>query len=552
MEPTPEQLAAEDAPYWAKVNKVLIDGSPFELEGRKYQLEMMRPVTADGKFKHFEVIRKGSQIGVTIIMVIEISHGALHGIYPKGIIYYFPSGKAVEHFSAGRFKPFLKDNYSVVGKHCNDINAVGLRRIGKTNVNFMGGSATTIIKGEAKDSVSLRSTPADWVLLDERDLFDDEMASQVNQRLGDSRIRRRSDIGTPKLPDDGIDLLYKKSDMRRWQIECDSCKKHTCLETEFPNIIKINSDGVGYPACVHCDRPIRRGNGAWVPDSPEKDTVGYWCSQLLNPNRDLALVLKEFDDPEAYGMSIAECWRTTMGMPYASPEDRLSESEVYACCSPEQMSYSHPGPCAMGVDIGKTIHAVVGHRIGKDRYRLIKMARLPDFGALHDLAGRFNVKSCVVDAQPEYHKAREIQKSEPYAVYLCYYSEHLKMSDSWNLVDNIVKVNTVDIFDESHQMITQPGRLLIPRNCEEVKIFAHQMTMRAKFIETDRYGEKIYRYKKIGDKEDHYRNALNYFYLACKKVGVPQTESKKRKVVTQDMSFKLGARKCDSNLQRTI
>lgn len=543
-EATPQQLAATDAPYWAWSNGLRIDGLPFDLEGRKYQLEIMRPKTKDGKVKYHEIIRKGSQIGITIGKVIEITHGAKYQIYPQGIIYYFPSGKAVEHFSKTRFKPFLDDNEDIK-KLASDINAVAIRRIAGINVNFFGCSATTIIAGEAKDSTQVRSTPADWVLLDERDMFDDDMAKQVNQRLGNSKINdgrgRRSDIGTPKLPDDGIDLLYKKSDMRRWQIRCRSCNKYTCMETEFPKSIDVDSDGRGYPVCIHCGREIFRSeDGEWVADFPKRDTVGYWASQLLNPNRNLAQVLKIFDDPEAHDMDEAECYRTILGLPYISSEDALSESDVFACCCGDQMKYSHSGPCAMGVDVGTPLHAVIGHRIGPDRYRLVKMARVPDWGALHDLAQRFNVKSAVVDYKPEIHRAREFQKAEPYLVTLCDYSEHLRTFDSWN-DDGMVKVNRTEIFDATHRITVSPGRLMIPRVNEEVKEFAHQMTMAAKVLEEDgRSGGKIYRYRKRGDKEDHYRNAFNYFVLACKRVGIPMTaEAKRRLPLIQDTTYRL-------------
>ncbi len=133
MEITPEQAGLTDAAYWAMANHLKIDGRPFDLAGRGYQLEIMSFKTADGKIKHNEVIRKGSQIGVTMCKVIEITHGALHRLYPQGIIYYFPSGKAVEHFSKTRFKPFLNDNEDIK-KYVNDINAVAIRRISVTDV----------------------------------------------------------------------------------------------------------------------------------------------------------------------------------------------------------------------------------------------------------------------------------------------------------------------------------------------------------------------------------------------------------------------------------
>ena len=539
MATEPERDASTDAPYWAYLNKILIDGRPFTLEGRKYQLEIMRPITDDGKVKTNEVIKKGSQTGATMGKSIEIGHGALHGLYPQGIIYFFPSKTAVEDFSGSRFKPFLADN-EIIRKHCNDINSVYTRRINKTNVSFHGCSGTTIIGGIAKDSTQVRMTPADWILLDERDLFDDEMAFQVNQRLGNSTIRRRSDMGTPKLPDDGIDRLYGKSDMRRWQIKCEHCRKYTCLETEFPQCIGLN-DGVGYPQCVHCGRLIHRSNGLWVPDYPDKDVVGYWCSQLLNPNRSFAQVLKEYDDPEEYDTTEAEFERTVLGKAFARAEDVLRESEVYQCCTMDNMLNSHDGPCAMGFDVGwPIIHVVIGHRIGNDRYRIIKLARVPDWGALHDLVLRFNVKATVGDAMPESHKIREFAKSEAQygnTVYPCYTTPHLKTFDNWGQ-DNIVKVNHTDIFDETHLMATRPGKMLIPRKCEEVKVFAHQMCMRAKFLETDTKGNVSYTYKKIGDKQDHYRCALNFFHLACKKVGIPESKGHKRATM-QDMEYKL-------------
>jgi len=170
------------------------------------------------------------------------------------------------------------------------------------------------------------------------------------------------------------------------------------------------------------------------------------------------------------------------------------------------------------------------------------LARVPDWNALHDLGQRFNVKATVGDAMPESHKIREWAKSEaPYGntVYPCYYSPSLKMFDNWGQ-DNIVKVNRTDVFDESHRMATSPGKMLIPRRCAEVDIFAHQMCQTAKFLETDSRGNTSYHYKKIGDKQDHYRNALNYFYLACKKVGIPDSHRDRKRVTEQDRTYRLG------------
>lgn len=531
-----------DAPYWMYINHIRIDGRLFDYEGRKYQQELMRPKTDDGRFKHNEVIRKGTQIGITISKVAEATHGALHGRYPQGIIFYFPSQKAVEMFSKSRFKPFIEDNPESVGKYMGKTDSVYIRKVGPTNVYFFGGSATSKVGGEKKDSTSVRSTPADWIIIDERDLFDEEMAKQVNQRLGNSKIWRRTDVGTPTIPDLGIDALYKKSNQSRWQIRCDACKKHTCLETEFPSCIKLTDEG-GHFVCAHCGKRIDPNNGKWIPDYPKRDVVGYWASQLLNPNCNLSLILRQFADPEAYDMDEGEFQRIVLGSAFVSAEDELSESDVYACCGGDGMQHSSQTDCAMGVDVGNPIYAVIGYRRDRGRYKVIKVAQVPDWGELHDLANRFNVKSAVIDAQPEYHKSREFQSEEPYAVYLCYYSEHLKTFDSWSSSpENIVKVNRTEIFDATHSMVREAGVLTLPRVNEEMKTFARQMTRSVRVQETDqRTGTKIYRYRARGDKEDHYRNALNYFLLACRKIGIPVESRKSRKrPLMQDMKYTLG------------
>jgi len=372
-------------------------------------------------------------------------------------------------------------------------------------------------------------TPADWILLDERDLFDEAMAVQVNQRLGNSKIWRRTDMGTPTIPDFGIDLLYKKSNQCRWQVKCvEGCRKHTNLGTEFPSCIKLMDEG-NYFICSHCKGRIDANNGLWIPDYSKRDTIGYWVPQLLNPNCNLSLILKQYTDPEAYDMTEQEFQRIVMGKPAISAEDELSESDVYACCGSDNMEHSSDIPCVMGVDIGLPIYAIIGYRKDRGRYKVIKAARVPDWGELHDLAHRFNIKASVIDAQPEYHKSREFQSEESYAVYLCYYSEHLKTFDLWSSSpDNIVKVNRTEIFDATHSIVRDPGVLTLTRS--------------VRVQETDqRTGTKIYRYRTRGDKQDHYRNAMNYFLLACKKVGVPPTrQASRRRVLTQDMSYKIG------------
>lgn len=536
----PQVAASLDSLYWLHLNSILVDSRPFDLVGRRYQQEIMRPKTVQGVFKHNECIRKGSQIGITIGKVCEAAHGALYGHYPQGIIFYFPNKTAVEMFSQSRFKPFISDNPDSLGKYMGKTDRVDIRRIGDTNVYFFGGGATSRVGGDKKDSTAVRSTPADWVIVDENDLHDPEMARQYNQRLGNSKIWRRSDVGTPTIPDLGIDLLYKKSDQRRWQIPCD-CGKFTCIETSFPKCVKPDNER-GHIICVHCGSKINPNLGSWEPDFKDRDMVGYWPSQLQNPNTNFNRILKQYADPEACGTNEGEFMRTVMGLPHIEADDELLESDVYACCGSNRMSYDSTIPCAMGVDVNwPELNVVIGYKLDRERYKIINVSRVCQWPELFDLAKRYNVKSCVIDAQPERHKVEEFKKVAPFTVYACFYSEHLKTFDNWDKAKGIVSVMRTEVFDATHELCKKPGKLQLPAVNDELKVFAHQMTRSVRVLETDqRTGTKIYRYRARGDKEDHYRNACNYFVLACKKVGFSNPKFQPvRKQVHQDMTYSL-------------
>lgn len=405
----PNVAASLDTLYWLNLKQIKVDGRIFDIKGRRYQQEIMRPDTFQGVMKHNEVIRKGSQIGITIGKVCEATHGALFRHYPQGIIFYFPNKTAVEMFSQSRFKPFISDNPETIGKFMGKTDRVDIRRVGDVNIYFFGGGATSRVGGDKKDSTAVRSTPADWVVIDERDLFDDDMARQINQRLGNSKIRRRTDIGTPTIPDLGVDLLYKKSDQRKWQIPCE-CGKFTCVETEFPRCVKPD-DETGHLVCIHCGRTINSNMGEWEPDCKDKDVVGYWASQLLNPNCNLNLILKQYADPEAYDLDPGEFQRTVLGIPHIDADDELLMSDVLACCGSYIMPYDSNESCAMGVDVNwPELNVVIGHRLDRERFKIVCVARVHEWPELHALAKRYNVKSCVIDAQPERHKVEELKK----------------------------------------------------------------------------------------------------------------------------------------------
>ena len=523
-----EQLIAGSAAAWAHYTNLSLDGHPYELKTRAYQQELLSFYTMDGKTKYNEVIQTGSQVGKTIGKVIEATHGAIYNKYPQGVIFYFPQRTGVDVFSAGRFQYFLDENphvKSMLGK----TNRNDCRRIGKTNIYFFGAGAGLRVGGEAKDSSAARSTPADWIILDERAIFDEEMAKQLNQRLGNSKINRRTDVGTPKIPGDGLDTIYQLSDQRQWHIYCERCNTYTCAEDQFienaDNAIIIDKEGIGHIVCKKCKQfivPWAPGS-MWIPKYPDREVVGYWVSQMLNPNRNLALLLKQWHDPDAYQWTIEEFYRTVLGLPYITAEHKLSQQDVYTCMGMHTQMSSSPVPTVMGVDVGKVLHYVIGIKIADKQYEILKVGRAKDQYELHDIAERMNVQFAVIDHDPEIHMVEEFQKVEPYGVFLNRYNDFMGGQPVWNHKKGpkkgTVTSGRTKWCDKTHDAISDK-QFTIPRKCPEIEEYAYEMTNTVKVLEKDeKSGLTKYRYRQLANKPDHYFHASLYFLLATTQVA---------------------------------
>jgi hypothetical protein len=405
------------------------------------------------------------------------------------------------------------------------------RRIGKTNIYFFGAGAGIRVGGEAKDSSAARSTPADWIILDERAIFDEVMARQLNQRLGNSRVNRRTDVGTPKIPGDGLDTIFQLSDQRQWFIRCPACNKLTCAEDQFiedaDKAIIIDRNQVGHIACKHCRgfiNPWELGS-MWVPKFPNREVVGYWVSQMLNPNRNLALLLKQWHDPDAYQWTLEEFYRTVLGLPYITAEHKLSQQDVYSCLGGHIQMSTCNIPTVMGVDVGKVLHYVIGIKVGPKQYEILKVGRAADQYELHDIAERMNVRFAVIDHDPEIHMVEEYQKVEAnngMGVFLCRYNDFMGGIPVWTTKGpkkGTVVAGRTKWCDKCHDAISD-RQFTLPRRCSEIEEYAFEMTNTVKVLEKDeKSGLTKYRYRQLANKPDHFFHASLYFLLATTQVA---------------------------------
>jgi len=498
--------------HWITDNNLMLATGPYSIKRHEYQLGWLEEDHPKQCFI------KGAQIGASEINVLKTLHGHVHGRYNQGSLYLFPTRDDVKDFSKARFDPLIEQN-PFIGAYVKNTDSQNIKKIGRGFLYLRGARSTKQVGGTKKSSSQLKSISVDRVVFDEFDEMEESMIELAQYRIAHSKIGELIYLGTPTIPDYGIDKMYQQSDQRVWMVECPSCGKEASLDLEFPASIRRRLDGTAYRACIHCFAEVHPSKGRWVPQYPDrsKDLVGWWISQLNSLYVDPTYILNKYEDPP-YG-NLSEVMNSTLGRAYIPAENRLTHADVYACCGNDPMAYKHEGPTCMGVDIGSTLHVVIAQRMSRKTLKVIHMGRYTSFNDLHDIARDFNVKSAVLDLFPEKRKVVEFQKAENFSVFGCNYVETRTGQIAWDEKEHIIKGNRTEICDMSHELVITPGGLILPRRTTELDEFVKEVCNIAKVLEEDPItGAKIFRYKKLSN-NDHYRHALNYCLLASERIG---------------------------------
>jgi len=516
---TPSQIASQNCGYWANLNQIKLQACQFSFKNHEYQIEPM------GSTARRRCYMKGTQGGWTEIEVLRSLHAMIHGHHPQGDLYMFPTTDDVQEFSKSRFNPLIAANRLAIGKYVKGsgkgTDTASLKKISDSFLYLRGARLSQKIS-DVNESSKMKGIPVDSVKFDEVDHMDLDVVAKARGRMGHSLVKEEVYLSNPIVPGEGIDKIFQDSDQRYWHRRC-TCGTWTCAEKFFiedpEKCVGIREDGTGYIRCQKCGKelPIWTGKDSaqWVPDMPSNSGFmhGYQHSQLTSIYNDPAEILNSFRNPPEG--NLADVYRTNLGLPYIEEEDRLTRSQVMECCCNDIPVNRHDGPCAMGVDVGKIKHIVIGIRTGNKSYKILKTIALSKWQDIMDLANRFHVKSAVVDIRPYEDSARDFQSHAKFKTYLCDYKENAVNDVNYNDKTGIVSANRTQICDATHRMTTTPGVLTIPRMCPEIEEFAKQMCGTWKQLEKNKKtGTSVYRYK---GKHDHYRHALNYFKLAASK-----------------------------------
>ena len=197
------QLMAQlDAFTWVTENGLELSHGPWRLEGHEYQAAWLQETARE------QVYIKGAQIGATEILVIKTLHGLVHGVYRQGSLYLFPTRDDVRDFSKARFDPLISQN-EFINKYVTSTDSQNIKKVGRGYLYLRGARSTKTI-GSKKSSSQLKSIPVDRIVFDEMDEIDPAMIDLAKERISHSPIKEQVFLGTPTIPDYGVDRMYQK------------------------------------------------------------------------------------------------------------------------------------------------------------------------------------------------------------------------------------------------------------------------------------------------------------------------------------------------------
>lgn len=471
---------------------VILDGRPFAYDRHEYLMEPYRD-------EHpFQVQQKAAQMGLTSLAMLRSLYLCRYGEGIRGVLYLFPSRGDVLDFSKSRVAPLIEENPEIIGKWLRDTDSAGLKAVGNAFLYLRG----------MKSRVGLKSIPVDFMVFDELDEAPQNAIDMALERMAHSEFRNVLQLSNPTLPDYGVHRAFQETDQRYWLLKCEKCGEYTCLEDTFPDCLLETGTRV-IRACRKCRAELNPSVGEWVPKRPAvSEKRGYHYSQLFSHFVDPKDILHQFRTTS----NLTDFYNLKIGIPYVEATNRLALEEILALCGTESIAGADPGPCSMGVDQGKELHAAIGRKRSGKAGDLIHLGVYRDWEELDRLMKNFHVSRCVVDALPETRNARAFALRHPGKVYLCYYSEHQRGSYAWNERAMIVTCNRTESLDASHREILDRV-VTLPKECDITREFATHLHNVAKKLEEDEeIGSKRYVYVKLG--ADHFRHAFNYEAMA--------------------------------------
>ncbi len=390
---------------WAYYLKLKVDGHPFDLVGREYQIPIIRDES------EWIVMPKGAQMGLTTIFLVRSFHWVVkrkwHGLY------LMPLKAGAVPFVQGRIDPIINSNPELAKLFKSVDNRMHKQTIHDIALRIRGTNIWT----------ELREIPSDFLVMDERDKMVEEHIPEAMARLDGSKISRVTELSTPTVPGHGVDdaEAWKASDMHRWFIACPHCSRKQTLTVE-ENVSMGDKAEECEVFCSHCKKVITddqraaaNATGQWVPENLNGIKRGYHISQLNSPTKTIHGFMENYYAGLTDTRLMRAWFNNNRGEPFVAYGDQITDTMIDKCRVQGLTLGGIPnGPLYIGVDVGNVLHLRANYqnlkgdsiawafRIFKDKPGESMWKQLDEW-----LSGLGSF-TCVIDAHPEKSEAKNL------------------------------------------------------------------------------------------------------------------------------------------------
>ncbi len=482
---------AFSAVSWILKNKIVNEnGSPIEFEDHAFLIDPYTDNTPE------QVIEKCSQIGWSVLSILRSFH--LCRFAGANIIHTFPSRNIAKDFVVPKVDPLIFKNPSI--QKMVGVSSRYLKQIGDRFIYYRG-------TYEQTEAISIS---AHILINDEYDRSKPKVLRTYRSRLDDAK-RERPELGwewkfsNPSIPGKGVDEFWGESDQKHWFVKCGRCGYDWYLK--FPENINFRKK---IKVCAECHEELTRAdiiNGRWVRKFLNRESSGYWISQMMVPWITAAKIIKDSKgDQEVFH-------NFTLGRPFVSKDSGVTRETIIRCIAP---GYNRKNNVAMGVDNGIYKHYVLGNRDG-----IFEYGKTKDWKKIENLRNQYNAYM-VMDANPYPNIPTKLAAKYPGKAYIHYYQQDKKQAGviRWNYDEGVVVSDRTKVIDAVVAELNSRD-ITFNMTSKDLESYIYHWEQMYRIVTESAQGIMKPTWKKIENRPDDYGHATIYWRVALEQtIGV--------------------------------
>lgn len=506
---------------WAKRFRVM--GKPFPGPyDTKYHPWVKEMMDWDGSW----VGPKSSQMGYTEVALNRTFFSI--DINKVDVIYLLPKADPdASDFSAARFTPALE-----LSPHLKSLfteaNNVGYKRAGAVSLYIRGMQSRSGVK----------SLPAGLMIFDELDEMPKDNVELAMHRTSGQQSFQIIKISTPTVPGHGIDKDYQTSTKEHFFFKCPRCSKFT--ELVYPDCIIITAESLLDPRineshyiCKECKGVLNHESKIeWLNTNPEWVKTENFDSEIRGWHIHRMYSMAASGSPVAFAKekiaadidptSEQEFNNSVLGRAYVVKGAKVELEALNRCLKNYSRKDMHPirGFRVMGIDVGTWLHYEIGEYTPEaglttdlnvlSNYKQITAGTVAHFEEIDPLMRDYQILACVIDANPEKRKARELQGRFPGHVFLCYYgNNHKGKQVNLNEEAKTITVDRTEWMDLAMGRFNS-SRIALPRDTSEE--YKNHIQNVVRKYDRDPTGNPVGVWVNTGS--DHFAHARTYNEIA--------------------------------------